>query len=188
MLAVGRQIGLADTEWLPADMQALPFPDASFDLVIAQFGVMLVPDKSKALSEARRVLAPGGALLFNAWSSPDKNTLFKTLADVIATDPGLLTEGIDRIRAMLGMASSMADTTAVATALAAAGFSSCTHEVVPLVVEAPGVGARLARGFLMGSPMAAFIAEGSRDAVVAAVAAALGDRVVCEAVVYDARA
>ena len=42
-----------------ANMQELPFPDASFDLVVAQFGFMLCADYEKAFAEARRVLAPG---------------------------------------------------------------------------------------------------------------------------------
>ena len=44
-------------------MQELPFPDASFDLVVAQFGFMLCADYGKAFAEARRVLAPGSATI-----------------------------------------------------------------------------------------------------------------------------
>jgi ubiquinone/menaquinone biosynthesis C-methylase UbiE len=47
-------------EWRQADAQELPFPDASFDAVLCQFGVMFFPDKVRAFSEARRVLKPGG--------------------------------------------------------------------------------------------------------------------------------
>jgi ubiquinone/menaquinone biosynthesis C-methylase UbiE len=46
--------------WREADAMALPFGDASFDLVACQFGVMFLPDKAKAFAEARRVLVPGG--------------------------------------------------------------------------------------------------------------------------------
>jgi SAM-dependent methyltransferase len=53
--------------WLPADAQALSFPDASFDLVVCQFGVMFFPDRPGAFAEAARVLAPGGTMLFTAW-------------------------------------------------------------------------------------------------------------------------
>src|SRR5581483_3722479 len=41
----------------PADATALPFPDASFDAVVCQFGVMFYPDKDKSYSEVHRVLA-----------------------------------------------------------------------------------------------------------------------------------
>ena len=45
----------------------LPFPDGTFDAVVCQFGVMFFPDKSKAYSEARRVLRHGGVFVFNVW-------------------------------------------------------------------------------------------------------------------------
>src|SRR5262249_48943117 len=44
-----------------------PFADAAFGAVVCGFGVMFVPDKARALSEARRVLKPGGAFVFNVW-------------------------------------------------------------------------------------------------------------------------
>ncbi len=43
-----------------ADIQALPFPEASFDTVIANMMLYHVPDLQKGLSEVRRVLKPGG--------------------------------------------------------------------------------------------------------------------------------
>jgi SAM-dependent methyltransferase len=46
-----------------ADASALPFADASFDLVAAMWMLYHVPDLGRALAEARRVLRPGGCLL-----------------------------------------------------------------------------------------------------------------------------
>ena len=46
-----------------ADAEALPFPDNDFDVVISNGVFNLTPDKAKALSEAHRVLKPGGRLL-----------------------------------------------------------------------------------------------------------------------------
>src|SRR4030081_2220966 len=51
--------------WQKADAQTLPFPDAAFDAVVCQFGVMFLPDKQKAYREARRVLKPGRHFIFN---------------------------------------------------------------------------------------------------------------------------
>ncbi len=51
----------------------LPFPDGAFDAVVCQFGVMFFPDKARALSEAHRVLRPGGVLIFNVWDRIEEN-------------------------------------------------------------------------------------------------------------------
>ena len=45
------------------DAMALPFPDASFDGVTGHSFLYLIPDRAKALAEARRVLRPGGRLV-----------------------------------------------------------------------------------------------------------------------------
>ena len=47
-------------EYVQCNAQALPFPDASFDLVTIAFGLRNVTDKDMALREMLRVLRPGG--------------------------------------------------------------------------------------------------------------------------------
>ena len=78
-------------QWQQADAMALPFPDAQFDAVVCQFGVMFFPDKSKAFSEARRVLKPGGVLIFNVWDRISENefadTVTAALEAVFPKDP-----------------------------------------------------------------------------------------------------
>jgi len=68
-------------EWRPADAMQLPFSAGEFDAVVCQFGVMFFPDKAKAFSEARRVLRPGGVLLFNVWDRIEENEF----ADAVTT-------------------------------------------------------------------------------------------------------
>jgi len=67
--------------WRQADAMQLPFADASFDAVVCQFGVMFFPDKARAFMETRRVLRPGGVLLFNSWDRIEDNEF----ADVVTT-------------------------------------------------------------------------------------------------------
>ena len=55
--------------WRQADAQALPFPDAMFDAVVCQFGVMFFPDKQASAREAFRVVRHGGRYLFAVWES-----------------------------------------------------------------------------------------------------------------------
>jgi SAM-dependent methyltransferase len=78
-------------EWRQADALALPFEDASFDAVVCQFGVMFFADKARAFAEARRVLRPGGTLLFNAWDRIEVNefahVVTQALARVFPQDP-----------------------------------------------------------------------------------------------------
>jgi ubiquinone/menaquinone biosynthesis C-methylase UbiE len=47
-----------------ADAQALPFPDGSFDVVVSTLSLCTIPDERRAIVEARRVLRPGGRLLW----------------------------------------------------------------------------------------------------------------------------
>ena len=70
-------------EWRQADASVLPFPDASFDAVVCQFGVMFVPDKLAAMKEARRVLRPGGVFAFNVWDRIEENDLGRTAHETI---------------------------------------------------------------------------------------------------------
>jgi SAM-dependent methyltransferase len=82
MLDLASEVGTArPVEWRQADALQLPFEDESFDAVVCQFGVMFFPNKSKAFSEARRVLRAGGVLLFNVWDRIEENEF----ADVVTT-------------------------------------------------------------------------------------------------------
>lgn len=71
--------GLAHMTAKVADMEALPFPDNSFDRVTCRFGIMFAPDTAKALSEARRVLKPGGRAAYLVWSLLEKNSIFRAI-------------------------------------------------------------------------------------------------------------
>ncbi len=54
--------GLPHVEFRQADVEVLPFPDASFDVALSNGVLNLIPDKPAALREVFRVLKPGGRL------------------------------------------------------------------------------------------------------------------------------
>lgn len=53
--------------WVEGDAEQLPFPDASFDVVTSQFGHMFAPRHDLVVAEMRRVLKPGGRVVFATW-------------------------------------------------------------------------------------------------------------------------
>lgn len=75
MLAQGRglarQRGLANITFQRADVERLPFPDASFDLVTSRYSAHHYPHPVAALREFARVLRPGGTLLLADVVAPD---------------------------------------------------------------------------------------------------------------------
>jgi len=92
MLDLASEVGTKrPVEWRQADAMQLPFEDSVFDAVVCQFGVMFFPDKSKAFSEARRVLRAGGVLMFNVWDRIEENefahTVTKALESLFPKDP-----------------------------------------------------------------------------------------------------
>jgi ubiquinone/menaquinone biosynthesis C-methylase UbiE len=89
--AATRQAADSRITWRKADALALPFEDATFDLVCCQFGVMFFPDRLSGYLEAKRVLKPGGHFLFNVWDCIEENVfaddVTNALADVFPSDP-----------------------------------------------------------------------------------------------------
>jgi ubiquinone/menaquinone biosynthesis C-methylase UbiE len=66
MIAKARSIAPA-IEWFEGNATALPFADRSFDVVLAQQVLQFVPDRTAALREIKRVLAPGGRVVISTW-------------------------------------------------------------------------------------------------------------------------
>lgn len=67
------------------DAQAIPYPDATFDIVIANYMLYHVPDRAQALAEIRRVLRPGGVLTA---ATASKDSMKEIRAWFHAINPG----------------------------------------------------------------------------------------------------
>jgi SAM-dependent methyltransferase len=108
--------------WDVADAAALPYDDATFDVVVCQFGAMFFPDKVAAFAQAARVLRPGGRLEVSSWDRIERNEFAATVAeamrDLFPDDPPAF---LDR------MPFSYHDVDAIRADLVAGGFAAPTE-------------------------------------------------------------
>ncbi|MBN3752097.1 methyltransferase domain-containing protein [Paraburkholderia sp. Tr-20389] len=93
LLDAGRARAQAEglrVQFQEADAEALPYADASFDVVMSTFGVMFTPDQQKAAAELARVCKPGGRIGLANWT-PDSfiGKLFKTIGKYISPPAGV---------------------------------------------------------------------------------------------------
>jgi ubiquinone/menaquinone biosynthesis C-methylase UbiE len=73
-----------------ADAEDLPFPDASFDVVLSTFGVMFTPKQEQAARELIRVARPGGKIGLANWTPEGFiGQLFKTIGKYVPPAPGV---------------------------------------------------------------------------------------------------
>jgi SAM-dependent methyltransferase len=56
-----------EIDFREGDAEALPYGNASFDVVLSQFGHMFAPQPEVAIAEMLRVLKPGGTIAFSTW-------------------------------------------------------------------------------------------------------------------------
>jgi SAM-dependent methyltransferase len=84
-----RAEGLA-VDFREGDAEELPFPDASFDVVLSTIGVMFAPNHEKAAAELLRVVRPGGKIGLANWV-PDGyvGDLFRTMGKYVPPPAGL---------------------------------------------------------------------------------------------------
>ena len=93
LLKRGQERAAADhltVEFREADAEALPFADASYDVVVSTFGVMFTPDQDKAASELARVCRSGGNIGLANWTPQGLiGQLFKTIGKHVAPPAGV---------------------------------------------------------------------------------------------------
>ncbi|WP_137172101.1 class I SAM-dependent methyltransferase [Massilia sp. HP4] len=98
--------GLA-VDFREADAEALPFPDASFDVALSTFGIMFAPDQARAAAEMRRVVRPGGRIGMANWTPEGFiGQLFKAVGKHIPPPAGLASPLLwgneDHVRQLFG--------------------------------------------------------------------------------------
>ena len=188
-IARGKLPADANVAFQQADAMALPFADAAFDLVVIQFGAMFFPDKPAAFAEARRVLKPNGALLFNVWSAMNANP-FAEIAN--AAGMHFLPDNPPKFYLT---PFGYADVARVRADLGVGGFRTISHTAVRCDKTVPDWN-HFARGAVYGNPLIADLQATGVDTeeVSGWIATALLDRfgaapaqMPLEAIVYEAR-
>lgn len=96
-----------------ADAEALPFTDATFDVVVSTFGVMFTPNQERAAAEMARVCRPSGKIGLANWT-PDGfiGQLFKTIGKHLPPPAGVKSPALwgtsARLADLFGPAASIA--------------------------------------------------------------------------------
>jgi ubiquinone/menaquinone biosynthesis C-methylase UbiE len=133
--------------WRQADALALPFDDATFDVVCCQFGAMFFPDRTKGHAEAKRVLKPDGTYLFSVWDRIEHNVFADdatvTLGKMFPDDPPLF---------MARTPHGYHDKAVIRTDLERAGFTDISIETLPAMSHAPTAD-HVAVAYCQGTPL-----------------------------------
>jgi SAM-dependent methyltransferase len=132
MLALARR-RRPELEFRWSDAEELPFEDGSFDAVVGGFVVNHLPHPERAMAEAARVLAPGGAVAFSVWDRPERNRLNGVFRDAMA-DVGVpslaeIEQGPDPTR--------FSDDPEFVALLEGAGLCEATVETISLTLTVP---------------------------------------------------
>jgi SAM-dependent methyltransferase len=104
-----------DVAFRQADVEALPFDDASFDAVLSTFGVMFTPNQEKAASEMLRVCRPGGRIGLANWTPQGFiGQVFKAIGRHVPPPAGVKLPGLwgtrDRLDELFGAFATVAAT------------------------------------------------------------------------------
>jgi ubiquinone/menaquinone biosynthesis C-methylase UbiE len=77
-----------DAQFEEGDAEQLPFPDASFDVVVSLIGAMFAPRPEKVAAELLRVCRPGGKIIMGNWTPQSlPGQMFKTIGKCLPPPP-----------------------------------------------------------------------------------------------------
>ncbi len=158
MLAEAQRQVAADprVEWGQADMTALPFEAGRFGTVVCQFGFMFPSDKAAIFREARRMLRPGGSLLFSVWDSLEENpanpAVLRALSRLLPDDPPKFLE----------VPFGFHDEALIRRLMEAAGFTAIRIERVAKECRSPSA-REFAVGLVRGTPLVGELAARNAD-------------------------
>jgi SAM-dependent methyltransferase len=141
-----RDEGLAQAEFQVGSAEELRFSEASFDRVTSRFGAMYFRDLSRAISESRRVLRPGGRLAWLVWGPAEQPFQLAT------TFVALRHAGMTRLPPEAAQPFCFAEGGLLQKALSAGGFDD-VHEFSKEVMWAwPGPPEEVCEVFFSGAP------------------------------------
>ncbi len=132
--------------WSPADAQRLDLPDAAFDLVVCQFGVMFFSDKTAAFTEVARVLEPGATLLFTVWDTVETSQFPAAMVDSLTA---VLGDGSPDF--VVRVPHGYHDPERITSDLRAGGL--VLDGIERVVLRGSSTARELAEGFCLGTPL-----------------------------------
>jgi ubiquinone/menaquinone biosynthesis C-methylase UbiE len=146
-----------------ASLDALPFEDAAFDMVLCQQALQFVPDRAAALAELARVARPGGRLGVSTCRSLEHQPGYRILTDVMRRHVG-----VDAAE-MIGSPYTLGDHEEVRGLVAAAGFGE-VHARIAVWPARVASAEALLRGETASSPLGEIVGRLDRDVTDALVA------------------
>src|SRR5918995_2924438 len=138
MLSVARAMAAREgltIGWDESQAEALPYPDACFDLVLSQFALMFFADRAGALAEMQRVLIPGGRVALSVFQGIDRHPFYQTLDHAIERHLGM---------SAVGEIFALGDVEALRASLTRVGFRDAAVESFPITARFPNPNAFLA--------------------------------------------
>jgi ubiquinone/menaquinone biosynthesis C-methylase UbiE len=141
----------AAIEWVEGNAQALPFAEASFDVVCCQLGLQFFPDREGALREIKRVLVPGGRVVVMVWREINRAPGFAVLATALGRTISADAE------ALMRAPFSLSDAHELSRLLETAGLRDCAIRAETGNVRFLSA-AMFVRSYIGGSPLAPMVA------------------------------